>query len=126
MRHVTLDLVSLRIVEGAFANREVAHLIGRQERLGHAVEGQVRSLRPRFQLLEAPVRQNARLIGLKHDLEKPIQLPQLLAMRGLEVLHESFVSLLPIRLEEFRALAPELALGRAANERVAMAHQSQV
>ena len=74
MRDVALDLVPLGVVEAPFADREIPHLVGREKRLRRSVEGQVIALRPRLELVEAAVGENAGLVRLKDDLEEPVQL----------------------------------------------------
>src|SRR4029077_19867671 len=70
--------------------------------------------------------QDRRLIRLQDDLEEAIELRELLLVRGLELLDEAVVALLPVLLEELCPLPPEFALGGAPNERVAMPHETQV
>src|SRR6266508_1032407 len=123
---MAFDLVPLGVVQAALADREIAHFVGREKRLRRPIERQIGALRPRLQILEAPVRQDAGLVGLEHHLQEPIQFVQLLLVRRFELLGEALVTCLAIGLEKLGPLAPELALRRAPDERVAVTHQPQI
>src|ERR1041385_2075745 len=83
-------------------------------------------MRPRLQLIEAPIRQNRRLVRLQHDLQEAIEIGELRLVRVLQLLDEAVVAALAVLLQEFGALAPELPLRGAANEGVTMPHETQV
>src|ERR1041384_974216 len=83
-------------------------------------------MRPRLQLIEAPIRQNRRLVRLQHDLQEAIEIGELRLVRVLQLLDEAVVAALAVLLQEFRALAPELPFRGAANEGVSMPHETQV
>src|SRR5205085_11447468 len=60
------------------------------------------------------------------DLQETIELRQLLPVGGFELIDEAVVTFLAVALEVFGPLAPEFALRRAPDERVAMPNEPKI